>query len=168
MLGKTTLLRDIVKQISNGIKEIEFNGINVGVVDERGEIAALYKGMPQNDIGIKTDVIDNVSKANGIKMLVRSMAPKVVVADEIGKKEDVDAINYAISSGVKGIFSAHGNCLEDLKINNILKSLIENYIFEIIIFLDIKEKGKIKQVFFLDKYEMKYKNKEIYKKLNVM
>ena len=161
-------MRDIVKQISNGIKEIEFNGINVGVVDERGEIAALYKGIAQNDIGIKTDVIDNVSKAIGIKMLVRSMAPKVIVADEIGKKEDVEAINYAISSGVKGIFSAHGNCFEDLKINNILKNLIDNYIFETIIFLDTKEKGKIKQVFFLDKYEMKYKNKEIYQKLNAI
>ena len=160
MHGKTTLLKDIVKQISNGIEEINFKGITVGIVDERGEIAALYKGLPQNDIGIKTDIIDNTSKAIGIKMLIRSMAPQVIVADEIGKKEDIEAINYAISSGVKGIFSAHGDTFEDLKENNILKELINDYIFERIIFLDIKQKGKIRQTFILDKKEMKYKIKE--------
>ena len=87
--GKTTILRDIIRQLSTGIKEIKFLAINVGVVDERGEIAAMYKGIPQNDIGIKTDIIENVSKSIGIKMLIRSMAPKVIVADEIGKREDI-------------------------------------------------------------------------------
>lgn len=151
----------MVKQISSGIKDIRFKGINVGVVDERGEIAALYKGISQNDIGIKTDVMDNTSKASGIKMLVRSMAPQVVVADEIGKKEDIEAINYAISSGVKGIFTAHGNSFEDLNLNYIVKDLINNYIFEIIIFLDSKEKGKLKNIYLLDKKERQYKNKEV-------
>lgn len=151
----------MVKQISSGIKDIRFKGINVGVVDERGEIAALYKGISQNDIGIKTDVMDNTSKASGIKMLVRSMAPQVVVADEIGKKEDIEAINYAISSGVKGIFTAHGNTFEDLNLNYIVKDLINNYIFEIIIFLDSKEKGKLKNIYLLDKKERQYKNKEV-------
>lgn len=63
-----------------------------GVVDERGEIAAMYRGVPQNDVGIRTDVIDNVSKAKGMKILIRSMAPQVVACDEIGSKEDIDAI----------------------------------------------------------------------------
>ena len=58
-------------------------------MDERGEIAAMYKGQPQNDIGIRTDVIENINKAKGMKMLIRSMAPEVIACDEIGSKEDV-------------------------------------------------------------------------------
>ena len=61
--GKTTLIRDIIRNISNGIKVIGFKGKNIGVVDERGEIAAMYKGVPQNDLGERTDILDNVSKA---------------------------------------------------------------------------------------------------------
>ena len=83
--GKTTLLRDIIRNISNGIEN--FKGRTVGVVDERGEIAAMYKGIPQNDIGIRTDVIDGVPKAIGMEMIVRSMAPEIIVADEIGNIE---------------------------------------------------------------------------------
>lgn len=96
------MLRDIVRSISTGIKEINFTGINVGLVDERGEIAALYKGIPQKDIGIKTDILENIPKSIGIKMLIRSMSPQIVVADEIGKKEDVEAIKEAVCSRSKG------------------------------------------------------------------
>ena len=105
--GKTTLLRDIIRKLSNGIKEINFKGKTIGVVDERGEIAAMYKGIPQNDIGLRTDVIDNISKDKGMKMLIRSMAPEIITCDEIGNKDDVQAINYAVCSGVKGIFTMH-------------------------------------------------------------
>ena len=52
----------------------------------------MYRGAPQNDIGIRTDIIENVSKCEGIKMLIRSMAPEVIACDEIGSKEDVIAI----------------------------------------------------------------------------
>ncbi len=75
--------------------------MNVGVVDERGEIAALYKGIPQNDIGVRTDILENISKPIGIKMLIRSMAPQVVAADEIGTREDVQAIEEAVCSRCK-------------------------------------------------------------------
>ena len=115
--GKTTILRDLIRKISDGIPEISFNGINVGVVDERGEIAAMYKGIPQNDIGRRTDILDNIPKDIGMKMLIRSMNPKVIVADEIGSTKDIEAIKYAICSGVKGVFTAHGNGLKDI-INN--------------------------------------------------
>ena len=81
--GKTTMLRDVIRKISDGIPEIGFTGKICGVVDERGEIAAMYKGIPQNDVGIRTDVLDNVPKTIGIKMAVRSLAPQVIVADEI-------------------------------------------------------------------------------------
>ena len=156
-VGKTTLLRDLIRQISNGIEQINFNGINVGVVDERGEIAAMYRGVPQNDIGIRTDVIDNVSKALGLSMLIRSMAPKVIVADEIGNENEIEAITYAICSGIKGIFTAHGSSIEDIKLNPAINKLIENYCFERIIFLsDRFEKCGIEKVYGLNKEDKIY------------
>ena len=139
--GKTTILRDLIRKLSNGITEYHFKGINVAVADERGEIAAMYKGIPQNDIGERTDVLDNIPKALGMKMLVRSMNPKVIVADEIGTKEDVEAIKYAICSGVKGIFTAHGDSIEDIIRNPILSELYRENLFERIIF--IKENREI-------------------------
>ena len=154
--GKTTLLRDIVRQVSSGIRSLKFKGIDVGIVDERSEIASLYKGVPQNDIGIKSDVIENVSKSIGIRMLVRSMAPKVIVADEIGGFEDIDVINYAMCSGCKGIFSAHGSNFDDIYLNPVLKKLINSHLFETIIFLNPYEKGIPKEVFLLNKKKSEY------------
>lgn len=165
--GKTTLLRDIARQISSGVKEYNFKALNVGIVDERGEIAALYKGIPQNDVGINVDVMDNIPKDIGMKMLVRSMAPQVIMADEIGTTEDVKAIDYVMRSGCKGIFSAHGECIEDLYLNDFIKQLIIGHVFEIIIFLDSKEKGNIKDVYIFDRNSMKYINYNKLKKREV-
>lgn len=142
--GKTTLIRDIARQVSSGNNEYNFKGITVGIVDERSEIASLYKGVPQNDVGIRTDVIENVSKSIGIKILVRSMAPKVIIADEIGIYEDINAINYALCSGCKGIFTAHGSSLEDIYKNPVLKKLIDAHVFQRLIFLDENKRGKVK------------------------
>lgn len=145
--GKTTLIRDLTKEISNGIKELDFHGITVGVVDERGEISAMHMGIPQNDLGIRTDILNNVKKSIGMEMLVRSMAPKVIIADEIGNKEDIEAIRYALCSGIKGIFTAHGDKYEDLKENPIFNEMINLKLFEKIIILDKFEKGKINHLY---------------------
>ena len=144
--GKTTMIRDLAKRISNGINEINFRGLDVSIIDERGEIAAMTKGITFNDVGIRTDVLDNVPKSIGIRMAVRSMAPKVIIADEIGNKDDVNIINYAICSGVKCIFTAHGSNMEDLLKNNEINKIINLQLFSKIIFLDEKQKGKIKNV----------------------
>ena len=96
--GKTTVLRDAIRKLSNGIKDINFSGKTCGLVDERGEIAATYRGIPQNDVGMRTDIVDNISKSEGMKMLIRSMAPEIIACDEIGSKEDVEAIEYALYS----------------------------------------------------------------------
>ena len=143
--GKTTLLRDIIRNISNGITDISFRGLNVGLVDERGEIAAMYKGVPQNDMGERTDILDNISKSLGMKMLVRSMSPNVISADEIGTKEDVEAINYAVTSGVKGLFTAHGSSIDDIVSNPILNKLYELKIIERILL--IEENRSVKLVY---------------------
>ena len=149
--GKTTILRDLVRKIST--KK------TCGIVDERGEIAAMYKGEPQNDIGILSDVMDNCTKSDGMKMLIRSMSPEVIVCDEIGSKQDIEAINYAMCSGVKGIFTAHGNSLEEIMLNEQIKELLEKYIVQIIIILDDKKRGEIKSIY-------KLENKSYIKVLN--
>ena len=133
--GKTTILRDIIRRLSDGIEEINFRGKTCGVVDERGEIAAMFKGTPQNDVGIRTDIIENVSKNKGIHMLIRTMAPEIIACDEIGSKEDVEAIHYALYSGVKGIFTMHGKNVEDIKNNKQIYELIENREIQKIVFL---------------------------------
>lgn len=134
--GKTTILRDLIRNLSTYK--------TIGVVDERGEIAAMYKNEPQNDMGLKVDILSNISKELGMKMLVRSMAPDIICADEIGTKEDIDAIKYAITSGVKGIFTAHGDSIENIKQSPILKELLELNIIEKIIILNKNDRNKIK------------------------
>ena len=155
--GKTTILRDTIRKLSNGIKEINFKGRTIGVVDERGEIAAMYKGIPQNDVGIRTDIIDNISKDKGMHMLVRSMSPEIIACDEIGSLEDIEAINYAICSGVKGIFTAHGANIEEINLNNEIGELLKENILERIIFLDINKKGAISKTYGLDIKNKEYK-----------
>jgi len=151
------MLRDLIRRISTGIEKIKFKGLTVGLVDERGEVAAMYKGVPQNDIGIRTDVLDNIPKAIGMRMLIRSMAPKVISADEIGNEDDIEAINYAICSGVKGIFTAHGSTLEEISINPTLKTLLKLNAFERVIFLsDKQKKAEIESVYTLNKKTSEY------------
>lgn len=145
--GKTTLLRDIVRNISNGVKELGFKGKTVGVVDERGEIAAMYKGIPQNDVGIRTDIIDNMPKPEAMRILVRSMSPDVLVCDEIGSMEDIDAIDYAMCSGVKGVFTAHGRNIEEINRNPELSKLLDKHVFERIILLNPEKRGDIECVY---------------------
>ena len=125
-IGKTTILRDIVRQISN-------SGYEVSLIDERTEIAACFNGIPQNDVGKRTDVMDGVNKDDGIRMMVRSMRPDFVATDEIGTDDDAEAIMYAINSGVKVIATAHGNNIQDLNRSERLKKLIEHGLFKKII-----------------------------------
>ncbi len=133
--GKTTILRDIIRILSNGINEINFNGKICGVVDERGEIAAMYKGVPQNDIGIRTDIVENIDKNRGIHILIRTMSPEIIACDEIGSYEDIEAIQYALYSGVKGIFTMHAKNIDDVKNNRYVYNLIENGGIQKVVFL---------------------------------
>ncbi len=141
--GKTTILRDLVRKISNGMPEINFSPKICGIVDERGEIAAMYKGVPQNDIGKNSDVINNIPKAIGINMLIRSMGPQIIICDEIGSKEDIEAIEKATLSGVKGIFTVHASNIKEIKENPNLSKLIQNKLIQKIIVLDVINKGQV-------------------------
>ena len=81
------------------IRKISDEGQTVGVVDERSEIGACYQGVAQNDLGIQTDVMDACEKGQGMNMLIRSMAPDVIAVDEIGSKEDVEALFFCAYRG---------------------------------------------------------------------
>ena len=143
--GKTTLLRDIIRQISNGRQGIP--GKTVGVVDERSELAGCYQGIPQNDLGIRTDVLDGCPKAEGMKMLIRSMSPVVVAVDELGREEDFRAVEDVIHCGCKLITTAHGNSLEDIMEQPLFRKLGEMKIFERYIILGRgKKAGEIREI----------------------
>ncbi|MDA8354319.1 MAG: stage III sporulation protein AA [Firmicutes bacterium] len=109
--GKTTLLRDLVRIVSQG------EGIasrKVGVVDERSEIAGCIDGVPQHEIGPRTDVLDGCPKAEGMMMMIRSMSPELLVVDEIGRREDSEAVFEAIHAGVQLFTTAHAKSMEEL------------------------------------------------------
>lgn len=132
-MGKTTLIRDITRQLSDGFQG--FRGLKVGVVDERSEIAGCFQGVPQNDVGIRTDILDGCPKAMGIIMLIRSMSPNVIITDEIGKPDDVTAIEDALNAGIAIITTAHSHDLDDAKKRPILQSLLDKKIFQRILVL---------------------------------
>lgn len=144
--GKTTLLRDIIRQISNGVNGS--SGKTVGVVDERSEIGGCYMGVAVNDLGIRTDVLDCCPKAKGMLMLIRSMSPSVIAVDEIGDYEDIKAIEAVINCGCKLLATVHGSSIEDIKSKPLLQKMIKEKVFERYIVLDNKNKvGNIKEIF---------------------
>jgi len=128
--GKTTILRDLAKNISDGVESLSLSGKNVSVIDERSEIGSCYRGVPQMDIGIRTDILDNCPKSEGIIMAIRSMAPQVVVCDEIGTYKDMESILAALNSGVNLITTIHGFDVDDLYKRPVFKEIIENKVFE--------------------------------------
>lgn len=127
-MGKTTLLRDIARNISNGFSN--FTGIKVGIVDERSEIAGCWHGVPQRKVGIRTDVLDSCPKAEGIMMMIRSMSPRVIITDEIGREEDAAAIQETLNAGIKIITSAHASNLQDARNRPFLSKMLETRIFD--------------------------------------
>ena len=121
--GKTTLLRDIVRQISNG-------GVTVGLADERSEVAACYQGIPQNDVGMRTDVLDGCPKPIAMDMLLRAMSPQVIAVDELGGGADAYAVDRALNAGVKLLCTAHGASVDDAMANPALAKMLGRGIFE--------------------------------------
>lgn len=143
--GKTTLLRDFIRIISNGLSD--FSGKKVGVVDERSEIAGAFLGVPQQEVGIRTDVLDGCPKAEGMLMLIRTMSPEVIAVDEIGRREDVNAIEEIMNSGVSLLATVHGRDIDDIREKPVLSTLIERNTFGRYIVLESGKTGKISGVF---------------------
>lgn len=133
--GKTTLLRDVIRRISDGRGQGDaglypVQGCSVGLVDERSEIAACFQGIPQNDVGMRTDVLDGCPKAQGMLLLLRSMAPEVIAVDEIGGEEDLNALRTVMNCGCRILATVHGASLEDIQQKPGLSRFLEEQRFE--------------------------------------
>ncbi len=139
--GKTTILRDSIRRISD-------KGKNVGVIDERGELAAVYNGVAELDVGARTDVISFCPKYIGISMLIRSMGVDVIATDEIGLDEDISAIREAALSGVNFLFTIHGSSLQDITKNKGIRQLIDEGMFDTIVILsNRKGVGSVENIY---------------------
>lgn len=144
--GKTTLLRDIIRQVSNGTSAEP--GVTVGVIDERSEIGACYQGIPQNELGIRTDILDCCPKAQGMMMLIRTMSPRVIAVDEIGSREDLEAIEYVMNCGCKLIATVHGSSIEDIRQKPVLRKMVLEHWFERYIILNNRGRvGNVDQIY---------------------
>lgn len=131
--GKTTILRDLARIMGGDMEKT--NALKVGIIDERSEIAASYQGIPQHNIGMRTDVMDACPKVEGLMMMIRSMSPDVLIVDEIGKKEDVQALMEAITAGVTIICTVHGQSLHEIKKRPSLQQLFLQEVFQRFILL---------------------------------
>ena len=136
--GKTTLLRDLIRILSNGAPQIGLKGQTVGVVDERGELAGMWQGVPTYNLGYRTDVLDGCPKASGMSMIVRSMAPQVIAMDELGHTDDVTALLDALRTGVRILSTAHASSLEEALDRPTLAHLLEQGVFERLVVLSRK------------------------------
>ncbi|MBM7651577.1 stage III sporulation protein AA [Neobacillus cucumis] len=128
--GKTTLLRDIARIISTGSSSRGIYARKVGIVDERSEIAGCVNGIPQLTFGHRLDVLDACPKAEGMMMMIRSMSPDVLIVDEIGRREDGEAIQEAVNAGIKLIMTTHGSNIEEIRKRPSLKDIMEQMIFD--------------------------------------
>lgn len=133
--GKTTLLRDLVRGLSDGDAGPP---LRVGVADERGEIAALWRGEPQLYVGRHTDVIDGCAKANGLSILVRGMNPQVVAVDEVTDPVDARAITETVGCGVALLATAHGRGMEDLRRRPVYRALLADKVFRRLVVLECR------------------------------
>ena len=144
--GKTTLLRDIIRQMSNGWGNI--SGVTVGVVDERSELAGCYQGIPQNDLGMRTDILDGCPKALGMTMLLRSMNPDVIAVDELGGLQDLDAVLMLNNCGCAIVATVHGENIEEIFEKKCFELLFENKTFKrYVVLRDGNEPGVIAGVY---------------------
>jgi len=136
--GKTTLLRDLIRLISNGVPGLGLTGQTVGVVDERGELAGMCQGVPTYDLGYRTDVLDGCPKAKGMSMMVRSMAPQVMAMDELGHADDVEALMDVLRTGVQILSTAHASSIEEARNRPTLAHLLDQGVFERMVVLSRK------------------------------
>ncbi|MGL6105375.1 stage III sporulation protein AA [Romboutsia sp.] len=157
--GKTTLVRDIVRNLSNGNEKYGFEGIKVALIDERNEISGSYLGTPQMDVGIRTDIIETCPKDLGIIMLLRSMSPNIIVTDEIGNIDEIKALYTALNGGVNLITTVHGDSIEDIKNRKELNMLLDKELFKKVIILSAKKgPGTIEKIYDLEEKRWYFAN----------
>lgn len=134
-MGKTTLLRELLRLLSDRFS------LRCGLADERGEVAALWRGVPQLEVGVHTDVLDGCPKAEGMLLLLRSMNPQILAADEITAPEDVRAVTMAANCGVAVLATAHAGDPAELKRRPLYRELLEQNIFRRVILIRRDDAG---------------------------
>lgn len=144
--GKTTLLRDISYCLSNTNNRILPYSSKVALIDERGELASVYQGIPQNDVGILTDVYDGYNKFDGMNFAIKTISPDVILIDEISSQSDIESIKYSLNSGVAIIATTHAKNERELLSKKHLKRLIAEGGFKNIIYLNSKNSYKISKL----------------------
>lgn len=137
--GKTTLLRDCIRLLSGGTPE--YPGLKVCVVDERSEIAACHMGIPQNDLGARTDVLDGCNKPEGMRMLLRAMSPQILAVDELGSEQDFGAVEQAVYSGSRVLGTIHAGNVRELAEKPYLRRWVEKEMFQRYIWIERKKDG---------------------------
>lgn len=142
--GKTTILRDLARQLSSGIAcPVK----KVALVDERGELAAVWQGIPQNDVGVCTDILNGCGKREGILMAVRTLSPEIIICDEIGGEEDVAALKTGALCGVKLVASVHAATMAEVLKKPFVRELAALGAVGTVVLLEGREQvGKIKEV----------------------
>ena len=126
--GKTTLLRDLIRGLSDGAEGVPPH--RVAVVDERGEVAVMFQGIPQMALGSHTDVLDACPKALGIPILLRSANPQVIAVDEITVREDLMAMSAAANCGVRFLATIHAADRRELGRRPLFSHLLKEKVFE--------------------------------------
>lgn len=139
-IGKTTYLRDLIRIISDGTGEVE--GKRVSIVDERSEIAACKEGVPQLDIGRRSDVLDGCEKSIGMLYMLRSMAPEVIAVDEIGGIRDVYLLEQMMYSGCTVLGTVHASTMEELVQKSYFSKMLKRQVFQRIVILRKNVEGK--------------------------
>ena len=139
--GKTTRLRELVRALSDGEGGAP---LRVAVADERGEIAALWRGEPQLRVGRHTDVLDGCAKAEGLPILIRGMNPQVAAVDEVARPADIRAVAEAAGCGVAVIATIHGRGIEDLRRRPVCRELLEAGVFRRLVVLE--RRGAVRSV----------------------
>lgn len=137
--GKTTLLRDLIRQVSDG--NAYGNGMTVGVVDERSELAGSFLGRQQNDMGMRTDVLDGCPKDMGMLLLLRSMSPQVIAIDELGSDGELTALRQAAACGCRILATVHGEDRQDIEYRFGMEACLWERLFDQFLVLG-KDNGK--------------------------
>lgn len=137
--GKTTVLKDLCRQLGERY--------SVSVIDERGEIGAVYHGKAQNDVGSMCDIFDGYPKAYGLRTALRVMSPEIAVCDEIGGDDDIEQLISCANSGVRIAASAHAGSIEELYLRPDIRKLLENRVFDYIVMLgDRSSPGTVRKI----------------------
>lgn len=135
--GKTTILRDVARFLSSGGGS--WPGCNVALIDERSELAGSYQGIPQLNVGPRTDVLDGCPKHLGMSMALRALSPRVIITDELGSQEDVEAVRECVNAGVQVVSTVHASSMEELQRRPMLKELLNLKVFSLAVFLSRRQ-----------------------------